>query len=311
MKKLFKYTILLTSIFCVTSCILDDETSSSISNVKHTVTFNPNNGDESYTIIAEHNQRISKPFTPAYDGYTFVGWFDEYDEKWIFSSYLVTGDLTLTAKWETEQTSSSEGSSSEDSSSEDSSGEGAIDSSGNIIVTPGDAATKLKFWMYGDSTELQVYKELVSEFNKIYEGSIEVKLQPKSADGYSDALSLTLGGSTAPDIFYVGETGFKDMAEQGMLMDISNFVKNSKDYDITNMWDSAVSRFQYDVETKTNDGPNKKFYAVPKDIGPTVIFYNETMFKNSGVKTISVDAADLDAFNNGAADDRGQTKASL
>ena len=187
----------------------------------------------------------------------------------------------------------------------------SIDSSGNIIVPPGQDATTVKFWMYGDATELEVYQQLVIEFNKLHKGAIEVKLQPKAADGYSDALNLTLGGSTAPDVFYVGETGFKDMAEQGMLMDISDFVTKSKEYDITNMWDSAVSRFQYDVETKTNDGPNKKFYAVPKDIGPTVIFYNETLFKNSGVKTISVDAADLKAFNEGAADDRGQTKASL
>ena len=155
----------------------------------------------------------------------------------------------------------------------------SFDSSGNIIARPGEDATIVKFWMYGDATELEVYQKLVNDFNDIYEGTIEVKLQPKSSDGYSDALNLTLGGSTAPDIFYVGETGFKDMAEQGMLMDISEFVKNSKDYDITNMWDSAVSRFQYDVNTKTNDGPNKKFYAVPKDIGPTVIFYNETLFK--------------------------------
>lgn len=94
----------------------------------------------------------------------------------------------------------------------------SFDSSGIIIERPGEDATKVKFWMYGDSTELQVYKELVKEFNRIYEGTIEVKLQPKSSDGYSDALSLTLGGSTAPGIFYVGETGFKDMAEQGMLM---------------------------------------------------------------------------------------------
>ena len=126
----------------------------------------------------------------------------------------------------------------------------SLDSSGNIIERPGEDATKVKFWMYGDSTELQVYKELVKEFNRIYEGTIEVVLTPKSSDGYGDALNLTLSGSTAPDIFYVGETGFQHMAEQNMLLDISEYVAKSKDYDITNMWDSAVSRFQYDINTK-------------------------------------------------------------
>ena len=188
----------------------------------------------------------------------------------------------------------------------------SLDSTGGIVVPPGQDATRVKFWMYGDSTELQVYKELVNEFNKINEGKIEVVLQPKSADGYEDALNLTLNGSSAPDVFYIGETGFKNMAELGYLHDISHFVEQSTEYDVTNMWDSAVSRFQYDVETKTNDGPNKKYYAVPKDIGPTVIFYNETMFKNSGVKVLSVDAADLAKFNSGEInDDRGNSKVSL
>ena len=172
-----------------------------------------------------------------------------------------------------------------------------------------EKAVVVEFWMYGDDVEMEVYKQLVTEFNKANEGYVTIKLVQKSPDSYSNALTMVLNGKKGPDLFYVGENGFKAMAEAGYLYDISSFVENSTEYDISKMWESAVSRFQYDVTTKTNDGPNKKYYAVPKDIGPTVIFYNETQFKESGVKVISVAAEDLDAFNNGAADDRGQTKA--
>ena len=172
-----------------------------------------------------------------------------------------------------------------------------------------EKAVVVEFWMYGDDVEMEVYKQLVSEFNKANEGYVTIRLQQKSPDSYSNALTMVLNGKKGPDLFYVGETGFKAMAEAGYLYDISSYVENSTEYDISKMWESAVSRFQYDVTTKTNDGPNKKYYAVPKDIGPTVIFYNETLFKGSGVNVISVAAKDLAAFNGGAKDSRGKTKA--
>ena len=184
-----------------------------------------------------------------------------------------------------------------------------LDDEGNVVVRPGQEATIVDFWFYGDEIELEVYKKLVSEFNKKNEGAIKIKMAAKPSDGYSDALNLTLQGSNAPDIFYISEIGFKQQAEQGTLLDITDYVNNSKDYVVADMWDSAVSRFQYDVNTKTNDGPNKRFYGVPKDIGPTVIYYNETMFERAGVTSISVAAEDLEAFNNNEkADDRGKKK---
>ena len=187
-----------------------------------------------------------------------------------------------------------------------------LDSEGGVVVRPGQEETIVTFWMYGDQVELDVYKKLVQEFNAKYEGAIEVDLVVKQADGYTDALNLTLNGTTAPDLFYVSETGFKNMAELGYLYDISDYVKNSKEYDITKIWPSAVTRFQYDIKNKVNIGPESKYYAVPKDIGPTVIFYNETMFNQAGVKVLSVAAEDLAAFNSGSkADDRGNTKAAL
>ena len=184
-----------------------------------------------------------------------------------------------------------------------------LDDDGEIIVRPGQEATIVDFWMYGDNIELGVYQKLVSEFNKKHEGAIKVNMVVKDSEGYGNALNLVLRGSKAPDIFYISEIGFKAQAEQGTLLDITPYVNNSKDYVVEDMWDSAVSRFQYDVNTKTNDGPDKKFYGVPKDIGPTVIYYNETMFKRAGVTSISVAAEDLEAFNNNEkADDRGKKK---
>lgn len=173
-----------------------------------------------------------------------------------------------------------------------------------------EKAVVVDFWMYGDDVELGVYRKLVQEFNKKYDGYVYVNLRHKAPTDYTQGLMQVLNGKNGPDVFYVEEIGFKAMAEAGYLLDITSYVEQSTEYDVSKMWESATTRFQYDVTTKTVNGPNKKYYAVPKDIGPTVIFYNETMFKSAGINIISVSKEDLAAFNNeGKADSRGKTKA--
>ena len=67
---------------------------------KHTVTFNPNNGGQTFTKEVEDGGKLTKPTDPSNGEYTFLGWYDSvYDEKWMFSGFIVTEDITLTAKW--------------------------------------------------------------------------------------------------------------------------------------------------------------------------------------------------------------------
>ena len=297
-----KYLILLTFIFTLVSCIPNEGNSSVNILEKHLVTFNPNNGDDSYTIEVEHNSRITKIFDPYLEGYTFDGWYDQYDEKWIFSSYLVTGDLTLTAKWS--EVILSENSSSNSSSEENN------ESNSDIVIPPIEETT-VNFLMCGGTNETQVYREIVSEFNNIYDGTIEVKLKIKNESNYDNALITALNSQEEIDVLFVNETGVKELVEQELLMDISDYVEKSKECDVSSMWNNAVNRFKYDVETKTNFSSNSSIYAVPNQMNTTALFYNETLFEQADIKIISVASSDLKAFNEGAADDRGQTKASL
>lgn len=183
-----------------------------------------------------------------------------------------------------------------------------IGDDGDIIVAPGSSATKVTFWANCDSTELEVFSTIVNNFNTANAGAIEVRLVPKSGSDYSDTLGITLNGSNAPDVFYVGDSGYKSYAELGYLYDITDFVEQSQIYNVEEMWDNVVTRYKYDTQTLLAGTETGRYYGVPKDIGPTVIYYNETYFNDAGITVISVDAADLDAFNGGARDDRGKTK---
>ena len=183
-----------------------------------------------------------------------------------------------------------------------------LDPSGD--VRPSNTVSNVEFWINGDEYELEVFQDLVDRFNKKYEGQIKVKLVQKPSDGYETAVQQALSGQKL-DVFYVGDAGYKSYAEQGLLYDITSLVENSSTYDLSKMWDNVITRYKYDVNSKLSGTASGKYYGVPKDIGPTVIYYNETEFEKAGIKIISVAKEDLDAYNNGAADDRGNTKASM
>ncbi|MBR2381446.1 MAG: extracellular solute-binding protein [Clostridia bacterium] len=183
-----------------------------------------------------------------------------------------------------------------------------LDPEGNI--RPTDTVANVEFWINGDEYELEVFQDLVDRFNKKNEGKIKVKLVQKPSDGYETAVQQALSGEKL-DVFYVGDAGYKSYAEQGLLYDITALVENSSTYDLSKMWDNVITRYKYDVNSKLSGTESGRYYGVPKDIGPTVIYYNETEFEKAGIKIISVAKEDLDAYNGGAADDRGNTKAAM
>lgn len=186
-----------------------------------------------------------------------------------------------------------------------------IDDDGNIIGKPESGPTKVTFWANCDSVEQQVFTTIVNNFNKKYEGQIQVKFVPKGGDEYANTLGISLAGSNPPDVFYVGDSGYKAYAEANYLLDITDYIANSSVYKLDTMWENVTVRYKYDVNTGLTNTESGRYYGVPKDLGPTVIYYNETFFKGVGIKILSVDEAGLAAFNAGGNDDRGQTKESL
>ena len=63
-----------------------------------TVTFDSNGGSEVKSQSVVKGNNVEEPDNPQKDGYTFDGWYVN-DEKWFFSGYVASQNLTLTAKW--------------------------------------------------------------------------------------------------------------------------------------------------------------------------------------------------------------------
>ena len=63
-----------------------------------TVTFDSNGGTSVPSEEVTDGKKATAPNDPTKEGYTFEGWYLG-DEEWSFIGYVVTEDMTLTAKW--------------------------------------------------------------------------------------------------------------------------------------------------------------------------------------------------------------------
>jgi len=71
---------------------------------KYTVSIDPNNGDSVVkTPGVAKGSTITRPTNPAKAGFSFAGWFTDYEltVPWSFSADTVTENMTLYAKWTT------------------------------------------------------------------------------------------------------------------------------------------------------------------------------------------------------------------
>lgn len=64
----------------------------------YTVTFDANGGSAVENVTVSYRETVTEPAEPTWEGHAFLGWYTEDGELYDFNA-PVTGDLTLTAKW--------------------------------------------------------------------------------------------------------------------------------------------------------------------------------------------------------------------
>ncbi|MDR0425740.1 MAG: extracellular solute-binding protein [Clostridiales bacterium] len=165
------------------------------------------------------------------------------------------------------------------------------------ICTPLEVA-KINFWGWGDATESEVFTELVRKFNEEYRGVVEVVYSNKSQAEYEQTTHIALAGRSGPDVFYIGDGDAKQWITQGYASPLDDYLATSTIVDPDDIWDSALQRYRYDP-LAVQSRPGDPLYALPKDIGPTVIYYNRTAMQNADVDVseISVFEEELAAYN--------------
>ncbi len=175
----------------------------------------------------------------------------------------------------------------------------------------GGSNSNVKFWVYGDESELEIYTIMTDEFNETYgkENGIKVDISTKPPGNYESLIQTVSTSKSGPDVFLCVEDNFKKWVNMGFLTDMTDYLDAVTDIDVSDVYATTVDRLRYDVDNNTSN-PDDPLYGLPLDTKPSALYYNESMFNKAGIIVISVDAENLDAWNAGEiADNRGKTRA--
>ncbi len=150
-----------------------------------------------------------------------------------------------------------------------------------------EGKTKIDFWGWGDATEIAVFKDLVRKYNETNTDGVYVTYTVKPSSSYVSTMDKILGQNKTPDIFYVGDGDIKRWVTYEYLEDLTPYINDSTIIDVDDIWEEGLNRYRYNATTKSSSETDP-IYCLPKDIGPTVIYYNVDAFKDVGVNIISV-----------------------
>lgn len=138
---------------------------------------------------------------------------------------------------------------------------------------------ELVYTQWGGPDELEVFEYLVGVFNE-RNPDIRSVFQPIPTD-YDTALQTMIAGGTPPDIAMVSDGLFNSLVPTGVLVSLQPFV-DASEVDWDNIWPSAIGRYRWDAEAKAFGQGD--IYALPRDIGPTVLYINVDLFEAAGVE---------------------------
>jgi len=135
-----------------------------------------------------------------------------------------------------------------------------------------DGKVTIQFFGWGDAAEQENYQTLINQFMAENEDVI-VLYQGESATTYMTTLKNR--ANNLPDIFYMPDYDFLEWVANGMLLDISSYVKEE---DISKLWPSAIDEYYFDMNTmRLGKSSDAGLYGLPKDLGPFTLVYNKDL----------------------------------
>lgn len=159
----------------------------------------------------------------------------------------------------------------------------------------GGGKITVTLWGWGDEAEINVFTDLIRNYNETNDDNVYVNFVKKPSSNYYSTLETALTGRQAPDLFYVGDSMIKRYANAGYIEDLTSYIDNSEVIDLSDIWGTLMERYQFNPDTYQYDS-SAEIWGLPKDIGPTVIYYNEDAFKAQGITIISAKDDDGDGL---------------
>lgn len=132
----------------------------------------------------------------------------------------------------------------------------------------------------GANVERAVVEAVLQGFSARYPG-ITVELE--ILQDYENTYGQRLAAGTAHDVFLVPDGAISGWAPSGKLVNLTPYIESSPLLnDLDDIYDSCLTRYQYNKDTGRMGSGDQ--YALPKDVGPYVMYYNKDWFKEMDVE---------------------------
>lgn len=133
---------------------------------------------------------------------------------------------------------------------------------------------------WGAPEERAVFADALAELEREQPSLRVVYTQvPGVGYDYLNKLRLMIVARMAPDVFYVPDGAFPELVQSGALLDLEPLIEESRALDVRAMWATAVERYRWSGE-RLHEG---HLHALPKDLGPMVMYYNKDLLRRRGV----------------------------
>jgi multiple sugar transport system substrate-binding protein len=131
--------------------------------------------------------------------------------------------------------------------------------------------TELSFMMWGDPAELEVWNQIVADFQAA-NPDITVKVDVSDWESYWTKLKTLLAAKTPPDMFAIDAPLYLDYQSKGVLLNLQPYLDKNP-----GMLDGLYP--QTLLAYKTPDG----YFGLPRDFQTIVLFSNKDMFDKAGL----------------------------
>lgn len=151
-----------------------------------------------------------------------------------------------------------------------------------LLATPARAAAPETVTLvgWGGPEEKAIVAETLKAFERANPGyTVKYTQIPGVGYDYFNKLRLMIVAGLAPDVYYVPDGNFGELASRGVLLNLDPYVAKSQAIDPKAIWPSALARYRWDGR-QLQRGP---LYCLPKDIGPFAMFYNKDVFRARGI----------------------------
>lgn len=122
-----------------------------------------------------------------------------------------------------------------------------------------------------DDTESELLQELIDEYENEHDG-VDVEYNPIPSE-YERQVQTQIGAGDIADVFYLDASYYPSFADEGVLLDLDQYVEEDDEYDVDDFFDPLIEAFTFDGT----------LYGIPKDFSTLQLYYNEEMLENAGV----------------------------